>query len=93
MEVEEIDSVVETVELTGLLTNSEDDPSDDGGDEEVLINDRVDDESITNKTQYNCGILLCRPKWLQIFARKKFFTFLLFLFALVEGAIVSGMLQ
>ena len=40
--------------------------------------------------QYHCGVRGCRPKWLQVFARANFFTFILCLNSLVEGAIVSG---
>lgn len=37
---------------------------------------------------FGCGPL--RPKWLQVFARKKVFTILLCGFAFLQGAIVSG---
>ena len=37
---------------------------------------------------FGCGSF--HPKWLQILANKKFFTFLLCLFAFLQGSIVSG---
>ena len=88
-----VEEECDNVQLTGLLTHSEDELSDDG-DKDVLIKSNttndIDNESILISRQHYCGILACRPKWLQFFARKKFFTLLLFLFALMEGAIVSG---
>ena len=41
---------------------------------------------------YYCGCGPCHPKYLQIFANKKFFTFLLSVFTLLEGAVQSGKL-
>lgn len=40
--------------------------------------------------EYYCGFGKCKPKWLQVFRNAKFFTFLMCLNSLVEGAIVSG---
>ena len=40
---------------------------------------------------YYCGCGPCHPRFLQIFANKKFFTFLLSVFTLLEGAVMSGM--
>ena len=40
---------------------------------------------------YYCGCGPVHPKWLQVFANKKFFTFLLSLYTLFEGAIIVGM--
>ncbi len=37
-----------------------------------------------------CGIGPCKPQCLQIFASKKFFTFMLCIFGLIEGALISG---
>ncbi len=37
-----------------------------------------------------CGIGPCHPQCLQIFASKKFFTFMLCIFGLIEGALISG---
>ena len=73
-------------------SDSEEEPND--GDNVVLIKspDITDEQHLEDRLtdRYYCGVPFCRPKWLQIFAKKKFFTFLLFLFALTEGAIVSG---
>lgn len=40
--------------------------------------------------RYHFGCGPCHPRWLQVFADPKVFTFCLCLFALVEGATVSG---
>ena len=39
---------------------------------------------------YYCGVGPCHPKKLQWFATTKFFTFMLCINALIEGALVSG---
>ena len=39
---------------------------------------------------YYFGFRFWHPKWLQILADAKFYTFILVLFVLVEGAITSG---
>ena len=39
---------------------------------------------------YYCGCGPCHPKWLQIFARKKIFTFLLCIFSFLQSGLVSG---
>lgn len=39
---------------------------------------------------YYCGCGPCHPKWLNVFANKKFFTFLLCMYTLYEGALVTG---
>ena len=39
---------------------------------------------------YHCGVGTCHPKALQWFASAKFFTFMLCVNALIEGALVSG---
>ena len=39
---------------------------------------------------YHCGVGPCHPRWLQIFANKKFFTALLCMFAFIQGSLVSG---
>ena len=40
--------------------------------------------------EYYCGIRKWHPKWLQVFRSSKFFTLILCLQALTEGALVSG---
>ena len=40
---------------------------------------------------YRVGFWRFHPDWLQVFRNAKFFTFLLCLFSVVEGSIVSGM--
>ena len=45
---------------------------------------------IMDVKQYYCGIGPCHPKTLQWFASAKFFTFILSLNGLIEGALVSG---
>lgn len=42
---------------------------------------------------YYCGVGPCHPKKLQWFASAKFFTFILSLNGLIEGALVSGRLE
>ncbi len=42
------------------------------------------------KVNIRCGIGPCHPQCLQIFASKKFFTFMLCIFGLIEGALISG---
>ncbi len=49
-----------------------------------------DGERHLDGPHYYCGVGQCRPKWIQLFAKANFFTFLLCLNSLVEGAIVSG---
>lgn len=39
---------------------------------------------------YYCGCGPFHPKFLQLFASKKFFTFLMFVYALIQGCIVTG---
>lgn len=39
---------------------------------------------------YYFGCRGFHPRWLQVLANKKFFTFILCLFTLIEGAVVSG---
>ncbi len=48
----------------------------------------ADGEAIVK--EYFCGIWRCRPKWLQIFRSSKFFTFIMCLYSIIEGAIVTG---
>ena len=42
---------------------------------------------------YYCGVGPCHPKKLQWFASAKFFTIILSLNGLIEGALVSGRLE
>ncbi len=46
----------------------------------------VSDEAV----EYYCGIGRFNPKWMQIFRKGKFFTFILCLYCSVQGALVSG---
>ena len=39
---------------------------------------------------YYFGCRLWHPQWLQVFANAKFYTFILCLFVIIEGAIASG---
>ena len=50
----------------------------------------VDDTS--KAEEYYCGIWKCRPRWIQVFRKGKFFTFILCLYCCIQGALVSGML-
>jgi len=47
-------------------------------------------ESESEQKMYYFGIGSWHPKWLQVFASKNFFTFLLCVFGVVEGALISG---
>ena len=78
----------EVVTLTQVISDSGDDLEE--GDGVALIEHNDIETTVTPHNTHYCGILACHPTWLQVFAKKKVFTFLLFLFALVEGAIVSG---
>lgn len=40
--------------------------------------------------EYYCGCGPWHPPWLQIFRDSRFFTFILCLFSLIEGSLVSG---
>ena len=51
--------------------------------------DEGDEEDEANRKFY-CGIGSFRPKFLRIFSNAKFFTFLLCLYAFIQGSIVSG---
>ncbi len=44
----------------------------------------------TGEREYFCGIGKCRPQWIQVFRSTKFFTFILCLNSVIEGALVSG---
>lgn len=57
--------------------------------EESEVEDLDDTPSDLLETYY-CGCGPCHPKCLQVFANKKFFTFLLSVFTLLEGAVLSG---
>ena len=48
------------------------------------------DQSSAPDKEYYFGCGSCHPRWLQCFADGKFYTFILSLFVIVEGAIVSG---
>ena len=52
--------------------------------QELVVEDKKDQK------HYYFGIRCWHPKWLQILANAKFFTFLLCINGLVEGALVSG---
>ena len=41
-------------------------------------------------TVYYFGCCCCHPRWLQVLANAKVYTFILSLFILVEGAVASG---
>ena len=63
-------------------------------DDDLLQHEEELEDSTMNVTSekvyyYGCGPF--HPKCLQILANKKFFTFLLSLFAFLQGSIVSGM--
>ena len=50
-------------------------------------------DSVTEEPQYYFGIRCWHPQWMQVaFANAKFFTFILCINGLVEGALVSGKL-
>lgn len=51
----------------------------------------VEDElQVPPSPRYYCGIGRFRPKCLQVFASKKFFTFILCVYCLIEGAVSTG---
>lgn len=54
----------------------------------VTSNTSVPDDEMLKP--YYCGAGPCHPSCLQVFANKKFFTFLLCVFAFVQGSLVSG---
>ncbi len=58
----------------------------------VTVDDEEEEEEVPNEflKTYYCGCGPCHPSWLQFFAHKKFFTFLLCLFAFIQGSLVSG---
>lgn len=58
---------------------------------EAKIEDKVsktEDKESKTEVSTQCGIGLWYPQYMQIFASKKFYTFMLCLFALVEGALI-----
>lgn len=57
-------------------------------DSDLPNTDEVDNGVIL--LRYYCGAGPCRPKHMQVFANAKFFTFLLCVFGLIEGALISG---
>lgn len=67
---------------------------DDEEEDEEMEKDRTDMPldnvpSEVLKTYY-FGIGPCHPKWFQFLAKRRVFTFLLCMFAMIEGAVVSG---
>ena len=54
--------------------------------------DEADEETanLQPPPRYYCGIGRFRPKCLQVFATKKFFTFILCVYCLIEGAVTTG---
>lgn len=71
---------------TDVETNEEED-TDQDGDETIPSDPDIPSELLK---VYYCGCGPCHPNWLQWFAKKKIFTLLLSLFAVIEGAVVSG---
>ena len=59
-------------------------------DEAALIKPNEETDGNNYQRKYYCGLGPFHPKWLQGFATKKLFTVLLFLFAFLQGSIVSG---
>ncbi len=59
---------------------------------EELSENAIEDGNPSVK-EYYCGFGKSRPKWMQMFRNSKFFTFILCLNALIEGALVSGKLN
>ena len=51
---------------------------------------RVPEDQPELKNSYFFGCGPCHPNWLQIFSNKKFFTLILCLSALLQGAVVAG---
>ena len=50
----------------------------------------IDEEDSPSHVVYYYGCGRCHPRWLQVLANAKFYTLILSLFILVEGAIASG---
>ena len=65
-------------------------------DNTMLIDDDARDEEdgesagLQAPPRHYCGIGRFRPKCLQVFATKKFFTFILCVYCLIEGAVTTG---
>lgn len=87
------------VQLLGMVvSDSEDEVAISDGERLIGSADSTVDESVDASEVYDepvkhyyCGLLWCRPRWLQPLANKKLFTTILFLFSVVESSIVSGM--
>ena len=61
------------------------------GNTDLPVTGEMEESShINGGKEYYCGFGKCKPKWLQVFRNAKFFTFLMCLNSLIEGAIVSG---
>ena len=58
------------------------------GDEEDSSQVPEDQPELKNSYFFGCGP--CHPNWLQIFSNKKFFTLILCLSSLLQGAVVAG---
>ena len=60
----------------------------------LITDDREDDGDVLADLhatpRYYCGIGRFRPQCLQLFATKKFFTFILCVYCLIEGAVSTG---
>ena len=80
------DSSVNLIQLKEINKESDDDLQ---HEEEVEDTMNVTSDLTEKVYYYGCGPF--HPKCLQILANKKFFTFLLSLFAFLQGSIVSGM--
>lgn len=57
---------------------------------EEVAERRPDRDGDEETERFYCGCRSCRPKFLQVFANAKFFTFMLCVYAFIQGAIVSG---
>ena len=60
------------------------------GKEGARSDDDKEDTDGLNLREYFCGFGKCRPKWMQVFRKSNFFTFMLCLNCCIEGALVSG---
>eukprot|EP00731_Ephydatia_muelleri_P010246 Em0005g832a len=78
------------------MGDSTDDQFSSEHDNTMLIDDEARDEEdgesagLQAPPRHYCGIGRFRPKCLQVFATKKFFTFILCVYCLIEGAVTTG---
>ena len=90
-EEESVDGYLSQPPPTGLVSRLDDSRDENGGPAAVSETGKKEERKVQGEErEYFCGCGPWHPYRLQIFRDARFFTFLLCLFATIEGALVSG---